>query len=144
MKKAGLENHLLIFSFQFYRACDAASWIRAATSLGHSFGNRVKFSHLTPEPKPISVGIVALKGKLSPAAEKFWQCAKEACVNKMIPIARPANSRGFAGGAQEVSARLGYYNARNESRMAAGTKRIVLSVRKNLRPNDRGAGIKRG
>jgi len=66
----------------------------------------------------------------------------------MIPIARPANSRrfapGFAGGAQEVSARLGYYNARNESRMAAGTKRIVLSVRKNLRPNDRGAGIKRG
>jgi len=82
MKKAGLENHLLIFSFQFYRACDAASWIRAATSLGHSFGNRVKFSHLTPEPKPISVGIVALKGKLSPAAEKFWQCAKEAASTK--------------------------------------------------------------
>ena len=45
---------------------------------GHSLGNRVKLLHLTPEPKPISVGIVALKGRLSPAAEQFWQCAKEA------------------------------------------------------------------
>ena len=50
--------------------------------LGHSFGNRVKFLHLTPEPKPFSVGIVARKGKLSPAAEKFWQCAKEAALKK--------------------------------------------------------------
>jgi DNA-binding transcriptional LysR family regulator len=45
---------------------------------GHSFGNRVKLLHITPEPKPISVGIVGTKGRLSPAAEKFWQCAKEA------------------------------------------------------------------
>jgi len=44
----------------------------------HSFGNRVKLVHITPEPKPVSVGIVALKGRLSPAAEKFWECAKEA------------------------------------------------------------------
>jgi hypothetical protein len=36
--------------------------------------------HLTPEPKPVSVGIAALKGKLSPATEKFWQCAKETAV----------------------------------------------------------------
>jgi DNA-binding transcriptional LysR family regulator len=50
--------------------------------VGHSFGNRLKFLHLTPEPKPISVGIVALKGRLSPAAEKFWQCAKEAASKK--------------------------------------------------------------
>ena len=49
---------------------------------GYSFGNRVKFLHLTPEPKPFSVGIVALKGKLSPVAEKFWQCAKEAASKK--------------------------------------------------------------
>ena len=34
------------------------------------------------EPKPISVGIVAPKGQLSPAAEKFWQCAKEAASKK--------------------------------------------------------------
>jgi DNA-binding transcriptional LysR family regulator len=50
--------------------------------LGHSFGDRVKLLHITPEPKPISVGIVALKGRLSPAAEKFWECAKEAAAKK--------------------------------------------------------------
>jgi LysR family transcriptional regulator, benzoate and cis,cis-muconate-responsive activator of ben and cat genes len=49
-----------------------------ADVLGHTFGNRVKLLHITPEPKPISVGIVALKQRLSPAVEKFWQCAKEA------------------------------------------------------------------
>ncbi len=47
-----------------------------------SFGNRVKLLHLTPEPKPFSVGIVGRKGRLSPAAEKFWQCAKEAASGK--------------------------------------------------------------
>jgi DNA-binding transcriptional LysR family regulator len=46
--------------------------------LGRSLGNRVKLLQLTPEPKPISVGIVVPKGRLSPAAEKFWQGAKEA------------------------------------------------------------------
>ena len=49
----------------------------AVDALGYSFGSRVKLVRLTPEPKPISFGIFALKGKLSPAAEKFWQCAKE-------------------------------------------------------------------
>jgi DNA-binding transcriptional LysR family regulator len=53
-----------------------------ADSLDHSFGNRVKVLHITPEPKPISVGIVGTKGRLSPAAEKFWQCAKEAAAAK--------------------------------------------------------------
>jgi LysR family transcriptional regulator, benzoate and cis,cis-muconate-responsive activator of ben and cat genes len=48
-----------------------------ADTLSHSFGNRVKVLHITPEPKPISVGIVGAKGLLSPVAEKFWQCAKE-------------------------------------------------------------------
>jgi LysR family transcriptional regulator, benzoate and cis,cis-muconate-responsive activator of ben and cat genes len=50
--------------------------------LGHTFGNRVKLLHITPEPKPISVGIVALKGRISSAAEKFWECAKEAAAKK--------------------------------------------------------------
>jgi DNA-binding transcriptional LysR family regulator len=50
--------------------------------LGRSFGNRVKLLHITPEPKPVSVGIVTQKGRLSPAAEKFWQCAKEAASEK--------------------------------------------------------------
>jgi DNA-binding transcriptional LysR family regulator len=53
-----------------------------ADVLGHTFGNRVKLLHITPGPKPISVGIVALKGRLSPAAEKFWECAKEAASKK--------------------------------------------------------------
>ena len=50
----------------------------ALEAFGYSFGNRVKLLRLTPEPKPISFGIAARKGRLSPAAEKFWQCAKEA------------------------------------------------------------------
>jgi DNA-binding transcriptional LysR family regulator len=59
-------------------AVEAGTGVAIATDFGYSFGKRVEFLHLTPEPKPISVGIAALKGKVSPAAEKFWQCAKEA------------------------------------------------------------------
>ena len=47
-------------------------------AFGYSFGNRVKLLGLTPEPKPMSIGIAAPKGRLSLAAEKFWECAKEA------------------------------------------------------------------
>src|SRR6476620_4373138 len=49
-----------------------------AEIFGYSFGNRLKRLRLIPEPKPISVGIIAPKGRLSPTAEKFWQCGKEA------------------------------------------------------------------
>ena len=63
-------------------AVEAGSGVAVAVDFGYSFGNRVKFLHLTPEPKPFSVGIVARKGRLSPAAEKFWQCAKEAASAK--------------------------------------------------------------
>jgi DNA-binding transcriptional LysR family regulator len=59
-------------------AVEAGTGVAIATDFGYSFGNRLKFLHITPEPKPISVGIVGTKGRLSPAAEKFWQCAKEA------------------------------------------------------------------
>jgi DNA-binding transcriptional LysR family regulator len=38
---------------------------------GYSFGNRVKLLRLTPEPKPISIGLAALKGKLSPSRGKI-------------------------------------------------------------------------
>jgi len=65
------------------------SSVEAGTGVGivvdvlrHSFGNRVKLLHITPEPKPISVGIAGTKGRLSPAAEKFWQYAKEAASKK--------------------------------------------------------------
>ena len=50
--------------------------------LVQSFGSRVKVVRLTPEPKPIGFGIAARKGRLSPATEKFWQCAKEAASKK--------------------------------------------------------------
>ena len=56
--------------------------------LGHSFGNRAKLLHITLEPKPISVGIVGTKGRLSPAAEKFRECAKEAAPKKWVVICR--------------------------------------------------------
>jgi DNA-binding transcriptional LysR family regulator len=60
-------------------AVEAGTGVTIAVDVfGLTFGNRVKFLHITPEPKPMSVGIVAAKGRLSPAAEKFWQCAKEA------------------------------------------------------------------
>jgi DNA-binding transcriptional LysR family regulator len=51
-------------------------------AFGYSFGNRAKLLRLTPQPKPISIGIVACKGRLRPAAEKFWQCATEAVASK--------------------------------------------------------------
>ena len=57
---------------------EAGSGVAVTVDFGYSFGNRIKFLHLTPEPKPFSVGIAASKGRLSPAAEKFWQCAKDA------------------------------------------------------------------
>ena len=63
-------------------AVEAGTGVAVAVDFGYSFGNRVKFLRLTPEPKPFSVGIAATKGKLSPAAEKFWQCAKEATSKK--------------------------------------------------------------
>jgi DNA-binding transcriptional LysR family regulator len=67
------------------RAVEAGTGVAIAADFGYSFGNRLKFLHITPEPKPISVGIIGAKGRLSPAAEKFWQCAKEAA----SPAARP-------------------------------------------------------
>ena len=63
-------------------AVEAGSGVAVAVDFGYSFGNRVKFLHLTPEPKPFSVGIVGTKSRLSPAAEKFWACAKEAASKK--------------------------------------------------------------
>jgi DNA-binding transcriptional LysR family regulator len=44
--------------------------------LVQSFGSRMKLVRLTPELKPIGFGIAARKGRLSPAAEKFWECAR--------------------------------------------------------------------
>jgi DNA-binding transcriptional LysR family regulator len=57
----------------------------------YSFGNRVKLLHLRPEPKPLSIGIVAPKRKLSSAAGKFCQCAKEAVSPRQLRETRPTS-----------------------------------------------------
>jgi LysR family transcriptional regulator, benzoate and cis,cis-muconate-responsive activator of ben and cat genes len=60
-------------------AIEAGTGVGLAVEVaGYSFGNRVKLVRLTPEPKPFSVGLAARKGRLSPATEKFWQCARDA------------------------------------------------------------------
>ena len=58
-----------------------AAGVGVAASTGafsSMFGDRVKCVRLTPEPKRVVIGIVTRKGKLTPAAEKFSECAKEA------------------------------------------------------------------
>jgi LysR family transcriptional regulator, benzoate and cis,cis-muconate-responsive activator of ben and cat genes len=48
----------------------------------YAFNDRIRCLRLIPEPKRITVGIITRKGKLSPATEKFCQCAKEAASDK--------------------------------------------------------------
>jgi LysR family transcriptional regulator, benzoate and cis,cis-muconate-responsive activator of ben and cat genes len=50
----------------------------SADTFSYVFTDRVKLLRLTPEPKRVAIGIITRKGKLSPAAEKFCACAKEA------------------------------------------------------------------
>ena len=50
----------------------------SSDAFSYLFGDGVKLLRLTPEPKRVSIGIITRKGKLSPAVEKFSQCAKEA------------------------------------------------------------------
>jgi LysR family transcriptional regulator, benzoate and cis,cis-muconate-responsive activator of ben and cat genes len=58
--------------------------------LGYVAGQRVKLVRLTPEPTPATLGIAALKGRLSPAAEIFWKCAKQAAAQKSLSRLRSA------------------------------------------------------
>ena len=48
----------------------------------YAFNDRIKLLRLTPEPKRVTIGIITRKGRLSPAAEKFCQCAKVAASAK--------------------------------------------------------------
>jgi DNA-binding transcriptional LysR family regulator len=49
----------------------------AGDRFGYIFGHRVRLLRLTPEPETVPMGIAARKGRLSPPAEKFWQCARQ-------------------------------------------------------------------
>jgi DNA-binding transcriptional LysR family regulator len=50
----------------------------AGDRFGHIFGHRIKILPLTPDPKTVPIGLAGPKRTLSPAAEAFWQYAKEA------------------------------------------------------------------
>ena len=64
---------------ELFSAVDAGTGVAIASdAFDYAFGDRVKFVALTPEPKRVPVGIICRKGRLSPAAEKFCECAKEA------------------------------------------------------------------
>ena len=64
---------------ELFSAVDAGTGVAiASNAFDYAFGDRVKLLPLTPEPERVPVGIISRKGKLTPAAEKFCQCAKEA------------------------------------------------------------------
>lgn len=50
----------------------------SSDAFSYLFGDGIKCVRLTPKPKCVVIGIVTRKGKLSPAAEKFCDCAREA------------------------------------------------------------------
>jgi len=62
-----------------FSAVDAGTGVALASdAFDYAFGSRVKLIPLTPEPKRVPFGIISRKGRLSPAAEKFCLCAREA------------------------------------------------------------------
>ena len=62
-----------------FSAVDAGTGVAIASdAFDYAFGNRVKFLPLTPEPKRVPLGVISHKGRLSPAAEMFSLCAREA------------------------------------------------------------------
>ena len=62
-----------------FSAVDAGTGVAIASdAFDYAFGSRVKLLPLTPEPKRVPVGIISRKGRLSPAAEKFCLCARQA------------------------------------------------------------------
>ncbi len=61
-----------------YSAVAAGAGVTIASDkFTNPFDARVKLLRLTPEPKRVAIGVITRKGKLSPAAEKFCQCARE-------------------------------------------------------------------
>jgi DNA-binding transcriptional LysR family regulator len=61
-----------------FSAVDAGTGVAIASdAFDYAFGDRVKLLPLTPEPKRVPLGVISRKEKLSPAVEKFCQCAKE-------------------------------------------------------------------
>lgn len=74
-----------------FSAVDAGTGVAiASNAFVYPFGDRVKLLPLMPEPKRVQVGIISRKGRLSPAAEKFCECAKDA-----FSIPQPVSRRSL-------------------------------------------------
>jgi DNA-binding transcriptional LysR family regulator len=50
----------------------------AGDAFSYAFNDSVRLVRLTPEPRRVPIGILSRKGRLSPGAEKFCQCARDA------------------------------------------------------------------
>jgi LysR family transcriptional regulator, benzoate and cis,cis-muconate-responsive activator of ben and cat genes len=62
-----------------FSAVDAGTGVAIVSdAFTYAFGDRIKLLRLTPEPKRVALGILTRRSKLSPAAEKFCECAREA------------------------------------------------------------------
>ena len=62
-----------------FSAVDAGTGVAIVSdAFTYAFGDRIKLLRLTPEPKRVPIGILTRRGRLSPAAEKFCECAREA------------------------------------------------------------------
>ena len=62
-----------------FSAVDAGTGVAIVSdAFDYAFGKRIKCLPLTPEPKRVPLGIISRKGRLTPAAEKFYLCAREA------------------------------------------------------------------
>jgi len=62
----------------FSRGAAGTEKTKTSNAFDYPFRNRVRFLPLTPEPKRVPLGIISRKGRLSPAAETFCLCAREA------------------------------------------------------------------
>ena len=66
-----------------FSAVDAGTGVAMVSdAFNYAFGDRIKLLRLTPEPKRVAIGTLTRKGKLSPAVERFCQCAREAFAAK--------------------------------------------------------------
>ena len=62
-----------------FSAVDAGTGVAIVSdTFVYAFGDRIKLLRLTPEPKRVPIGVLSRRGKLSQAAEKFCECAREA------------------------------------------------------------------
>jgi hypothetical protein len=76
-------------------AVEAGTGVVIAADFGYSFGNRLKFLHITPEPNPLSAGIIGAKGRLSPARRNSGSARRKLRQkNSRLSALKKPDSRG--------------------------------------------------